>query len=106
MRTQSPTPTLKEAMTQVESLRKHFARIDRDPPTELQVMSMLNIARTRGKWLSKHDWLMVWALGRDRIAVAERRLRWEDGDIDDVTARAVMLFHPDDAYDSVRALTA
>jgi len=102
----TPTPTLKEAMTQVESLRRYFALIDRDAPTELQVMNMLNIARSRGRFLSKADWLQVWKLGRDRIAVAERRLRWEDGDIDDATASVCMLFHPDDAYDHVRALTA
>jgi len=100
------TPNLTDAMNQIESLTRYFARIDRDPPTELQVMNMLNIARTRGRWLSKTDWLQVWKLGRDRIAVAERRLRWEDGDIDDATASVCMLFCPDDAYDSVRALTA
>jgi len=100
------TPNLTDAMKQIESLSGYFAERELDPPTESQAQSIINMAFSRGRYLSRPEWLKVWRLGKQKLATATDHLRDVGGeDMDDATAFVAHLFSPDESHDTVAALS-
>ena len=93
------TPSIDTAMATIADMSAFYKQRSLEPPSEAEVMQLLNAAHARGLTLTDAQWTQAFQLGRQRCISACQRLRTPAGDIDDETWAVVNLFHPEKAYD-------